>query len=101
MPLMRLVDPALVFSEILGMNEACRLDAYPQLIYFSPEGVIKGSEKSLKFENGHLDRETYLTLSHRTNPTFVTRREAIWEIFLATLRITRSWVIVTPLIGTV
>jgi hypothetical protein len=47
------------------------------------EGVIKGSEKSLKFQNGHLDRETYLTLSHRTNPTFITRREAIWEIFLA------------------
>jgi hypothetical protein len=44
-------------------------------------GVIEGSEKSLNFETGHLDKDTYLGLSHRTNPTFATTRECIWVLF--------------------
>jgi len=57
----RQLDPALVWSEFLG--------------------VICGSEASLDTSNGYVDYETYQTLSHRTQSTFTSRRGAVYELF--------------------
>ncbi|KAF4623894.1 hypothetical protein D9613_001576 [Agrocybe pediades] len=56
------LDPALVFSELMG--------------------VIQGSEESLSNENGFLEKETYEGLSHRTQYAFVNKRDIIYNIFL-------------------
>lgn len=63
-------DPSLVFSEFMG--------------------VIKGSEQTLKTEGHVLDRTTYMTLSHRTQSTFSSKREEIYNLFQAYLRMKRK-----------
>ncbi|KIM48469.1 hypothetical protein M413DRAFT_440213 [Hebeloma cylindrosporum] len=55
------LDPALVFSELLG--------------------VIEGSEESLSHENHFLDKKSYENLSHRAQYAFANRRETIYAIF--------------------
>jgi hypothetical protein len=64
------LDPALVWSEFLG--------------------VIKGSEKTLKRDEGYLDKSTYLGLSHRSNSTFASSRETVWKLFDAYLKRKRT-----------
>jgi hypothetical protein len=44
-------------------------------------GVIKGSEMTLGTPNGYLDRQAYMKLSHRTNPTFANSRDRIYSLF--------------------
>ncbi|KZT68439.1 hypothetical protein DAEQUDRAFT_671296 [Daedalea quercina L-15889] len=61
------LDPALVFSEIIG-------------------SLIKGSEQSLKSKDGYLDRSSYLKLSRRTQATFATQRDQIYDLFLEYLK---------------
>ncbi|KAG5636544.1 hypothetical protein H0H81_007674 [Sphagnurus paluster] len=56
------LDPALVFSEIIG--------------------IIKGSEETIS-SHGYLDRKTYENLSERTQSTFATKRSVIYSIFEA------------------
>ncbi|KAK0198135.1 hypothetical protein F5146DRAFT_995722 [Armillaria mellea] len=58
------LDPALVFSEIIG--------------------VIKGSEETLSEGNRQLSRTTYLDLSKRQQSTFAERRGEVYEIFEST-----------------
>ncbi|KAG6867452.1 hypothetical protein C0993_002572 [Termitomyces sp. T159_Od127] len=57
------LDPALVFSEIMG--------------------IIKGSENTTTSDHGYLDRKTYEELSERTQPTFATQRNTVYSIFEA------------------
>ncbi|KLO20395.1 hypothetical protein SCHPADRAFT_897689 [Schizopora paradoxa] len=61
--LTKTLDPALVFSEIMG--------------------VIKGSEQSLSTEKGFLSRAEYVELSHRTQSTFATSRVEVYDLFEA------------------
>ncbi|KAG6831649.1 hypothetical protein H0H92_008726 [Tricholoma furcatifolium] len=62
-PLIKNLDPALVFSEIIG--------------------IIKGSEETLASTCGYLDRKTYEGLSQRTHSTFARQRCTIYSIFEA------------------
>ncbi|PBK77543.1 hypothetical protein ARMSODRAFT_949477 [Armillaria solidipes] len=59
--LVRGLDPALVFSEIIG--------------------VIKGSEETLSEGKRQLSRTTYLDLSKRQQSTFADRRCEVYDIF--------------------
>ncbi|KAI6022557.1 hypothetical protein EDC04DRAFT_2936725 [Pisolithus marmoratus] len=61
--LTRCLDPWSVFGEVMG--------------------IIKGSEKSLEFDEGTLDKNTYCGLSSRTNPTFSDQREGVYTLFEA------------------
>ena len=70
-------DPALVFSEFLGERRSVRFDR----VLDDCAGVIKGSQESLKSENGYLSREEYLGLSERTRSTFANRRDRIYRLF--------------------
>ncbi|EKM55346.1 uncharacterized protein PHACADRAFT_208864 [Phanerochaete carnosa HHB-10118-sp] len=64
------LDPALIFAEIMG--------------------VIKGSESALQTAEGHIDEGTYVSLSHRQQGMFAGRREAVYELFSAYLRLKRQ-----------
>ncbi|KAF8323810.1 hypothetical protein DL93DRAFT_2222704 [Clavulina sp. PMI_390] len=55
------LDPALVFSEIMG--------------------VISGHETVAESELGYLDRESYISLSHRSHSALFHHREQIYQIF--------------------
>lgn len=55
------LDPALVYSEILG--------------------VIKGSEEATTTTSGYLDRQKYESLSERQHSTFASQRGTIYNIF--------------------
>ncbi|KAI1785405.1 hypothetical protein LXA43DRAFT_132191 [Ganoderma leucocontextum] len=55
------LDPASVFGEIMG--------------------VIKGSEGTVNTPRGHLDREVYIRLSPRSQPTFAAMRDRVYDIF--------------------
>jgi hypothetical protein len=59
-------------------------------VYSEFLGVIKGSEHTLKREEGYLDRAAYLELSHRSNSTFASQREVVWKLFEAYLKRKRS-----------
>lgn len=65
-----LLDPASVFAEFMG--------------------VIKGSEISLSFPKGFLDRQTYVELSHRSQMRFHDRREQVYDMFEAYTRMKRE-----------
>ncbi|KAI0757678.1 hypothetical protein C8Q80DRAFT_1134850 [Daedaleopsis nitida] len=58
----------------------------PSLVFGEFMGVIKGSELALDRAEGHLDRETYYNLSHRTQGTFANQRECIYQLFNAYLK---------------
>ncbi|KAH6917678.1 hypothetical protein BKA70DRAFT_1556138 [Coprinopsis sp. MPI-PUGE-AT-0042] len=68
--LVRGLDPALVFSEIIG--------------------VIKGAEESITCKGRYLDKATYLALSDRTNYLFASQRERIYELFVKYGRLKRE-----------
>ncbi|KDQ17282.1 hypothetical protein BOTBODRAFT_185985 [Botryobasidium botryosum FD-172 SS1] len=55
------LDPAMAWSELMG--------------------VIRGSEGAMESKSGYLSREQYMSLSHRTNPTFARHREQVYDIF--------------------
>ncbi len=57
-------------------------------------GVIKGSEDAVRTEKGYLDREQYLQVSHRQQGTFASRRDAVYALFQAYLKMKqerREW----------
>ena len=56
-------DPALVFGEFMG--------------------VIKGSEDTVGTKNRCLDRESYRSLSTRSQATFANKRDDIYDLFMA------------------
>ncbi|KAI6011661.1 hypothetical protein BKA83DRAFT_630943 [Pisolithus microcarpus] len=62
-PLTKGLNPWLVFGEIMG--------------------TIKGSEKSLGFNDGTLDKKTYCGLPLRSHPTFSSQRVVIYALFEA------------------
>lgn len=66
----RSTDPALVFGEIMG--------------------VIKGSEEAVGTQYRCLDRETYRSLSHRTQGTFAHKRDEIYDLFMAYTKLKRQ-----------
>ncbi|KAI6022543.1 hypothetical protein BKA83DRAFT_1216703 [Pisolithus microcarpus] len=57
------------------------LDPWP--VFGEIMGIIKGSERSLEFDDGTLDQNTYCDLSSRTNPTFSDQRESVYALFEA------------------
>ncbi|KAL5518531.1 hypothetical protein ACEPAH_213 [Sanghuangporus vaninii] len=65
------LDPALVFSEFIG--------------------IIKGSQESLEAPDGYLSRETYLDLSKRTRSTFANDRDRIYRLFERYLALKRPY----------
>ncbi|KAG8982207.1 hypothetical protein FRB93_008303 [Tulasnella sp. JGI-2019a] len=64
--LVKNIDPALVFSEFMG--------------------VIRGCEESLATPNGYLDRSTYENISVRMQSTFARSRPKIYSLFEAYLK---------------
>ncbi|KAI0321916.1 hypothetical protein OF83DRAFT_135754 [Amylostereum chailletii] len=69
-PLTKGLDPALVFSEFMG--------------------VIKGSEQTLSLPHPFLDRDAYLNLSARTQATFASRRKQVYALFEAYIKMRRE-----------
>ncbi|KAI6153131.1 hypothetical protein BKA82DRAFT_4349614 [Pisolithus tinctorius] len=69
-PLTKGLDPWLVFGEIMG--------------------IIKGSEMSLQFDDGTLDKNTYCGLPSRSNPTFSGQRELVYALFEAYSKLKRQ-----------
>ncbi|KAL8293616.1 hypothetical protein RQP46_000317 [Phenoliferia psychrophenolica] len=67
------IEPALCWSEILG--------------------IIEGSEEAVNTPNGALSEEQYLKLSERAHSTYVSHRPAIYAIYVAyrTLRNSRKY----------
>ncbi|KIO30532.1 hypothetical protein M407DRAFT_20420 [Tulasnella calospora MUT 4182] len=63
-----------------------KLDVDPLLFFNEIMGVIKGSELSLSFESGCLDRTTYETLGTRAYPVFASQRTLVYDLFLGYLR---------------
>ena len=57
------LDPALVFGEFMG--------------------VIKGSEGTIGTKERCLDRESYRSLSVRSQGTFSHRRDDVYDLFIA------------------
>jgi hypothetical protein len=55
--------------------------ADPALVWNEFQGVIRGSELSLKTPSGSLDRETYENLSFRTQATFSRHRSQLYDVF--------------------
>jgi hypothetical protein len=49
-------------------------------------GVIKGSEETLGSETPYLDQDTYISLSHRMQSTYTTKRYEIYGVFLSYLK---------------
>ncbi|KAG6919462.1 hypothetical protein DXG01_005721 [Tephrocybe rancida] len=82
-PLIKGLEPTLVFSEIIGKltNPAelqCYIDENVVL-----QGIIKGSEGTIASECGYLERKVYEELSERAQSTFATQRGIIYSIFEA------------------
>ncbi|KAI6167428.1 P-loop containing nucleoside triphosphate hydrolase protein [Pisolithus thermaeus] len=62
----------------------------PWLVFGEIMGIIKGSEKSLEFDDGALDKNTYCGLSSRSNPTFSGQREVVYAIYEAYSKLKRQ-----------
>jgi hypothetical protein len=59
-------------------------------VYSEFLGVIEGSELTRGRDEGHLDRDTYLNLSSRSNSTFASQRDIVWRLFEVYLKRKRS-----------
>ena len=64
------LDPALVFGEFMG--------------------VIKGSEDAVGTKDRCLDRESYKSLSVRSQGTFSHRRDDVYDLFIEYTRLKRQ-----------
>ena len=53
-------------------------------------GVIKGSEDAVGTKDGCLDRESYKSLSVRSQGTFSHRRDDIYDLFMAYIKLKRQ-----------
>ncbi|KAI6094857.1 hypothetical protein EDD16DRAFT_1502638 [Pisolithus croceorrhizus] len=62
----------------------------PWLMFGEIMGIIKGSEKSLEFGDGILDKNTYYNLPSRSNPTFSGQREVVYAIYEAYSKLKRQ-----------
>ncbi|KAI6137060.1 hypothetical protein F5141DRAFT_1209364 [Pisolithus sp. B1] len=62
----------------------------PWLVFGEIMGIIKGSEKSLEFDGGTLDKNTYCNLPPRSNPTFSGQREVVYAIYEAYSKLKRQ-----------
>ncbi|KAI6137063.1 hypothetical protein F5141DRAFT_66140 [Pisolithus sp. B1] len=62
----------------------------PWLVFGEIMGIIKGSEKSLEFDDGTLDKAAYCGLPSRSNPTFSGQRETVYAIFEAYSKLKRQ-----------
>ncbi|KAG2132368.1 hypothetical protein DEU56DRAFT_981701 [Suillus clintonianus] len=51
------------------------------LVFSEFMGIIKGSEQTLGFPDGFLDRPSYLGLPFRSNPTFANQRDTLYDMF--------------------
>lgn len=68
----------------MGMSD---LSLLPMSISHSQHtGVLKGSEQAFLCEDGYLDKDSYIALSHRTHPTFASCREDLYQLFLVYLK---------------
>ena len=65
------LDPALVFGEFMG--------------------VIKGSEDTVGTKQRCLDRESYKSLSARSQATFSHKRDDIYDLFVAYTKLKGGW----------
>ncbi|EJF58549.1 hypothetical protein DICSQDRAFT_172899 [Dichomitus squalens LYAD-421 SS1] len=57
----------------------------PSLVFGEFMGVIKGSELALERPEGHLSKDMYHGLSHRTQGTFANQRETVYKLYEAYL----------------
>jgi len=62
----------------------------PALVFAEFMGVIKGSEKSLDFSEGFIDRQTYIESTPGSQMTFYDRREQIYSLFEAYTKLKRQ-----------
>ncbi|KAI6046365.1 hypothetical protein EDC04DRAFT_2598161 [Pisolithus marmoratus] len=62
----------------------------PWLVFGEIMGIIRGSEKSLEFDDGSLDKKTYCGLPSRSNPTFSGQRESVYAIYEAYSKLKRQ-----------
>lgn len=76
----------MVFSEFMGNIHLTKI-TFSHLVLTMALGVIKGSEESLAYEEGFLDRKSYENLSHRTQPAFAHQRAVVYHIFQSYLRL--------------
>ena len=53
-------------------------------------GVIKGSEEAVGTQCRQLDRETYKSLSYRTQGTFAHKRDEVYDLFMAYAKLKRE-----------
>ncbi|TBU21885.1 hypothetical protein BD311DRAFT_811916 [Dichomitus squalens] len=58
----------------------------PSLVFGEFMGVIKGSELALERPEGHLSKDMYHGLSHRTQGTFANQRETVYKLYEAYLK---------------
>ncbi|KAG7450840.1 uncharacterized protein BT62DRAFT_1001654 [Guyanagaster necrorhizus] len=78
-PLVKELDPALVYSEIIGNIPIYYLNGLDLNLGFP--GVIKGSAETLSEEKQHLSRAAYLDLSKRRHSTFADQRCEVYKLF--------------------
>ncbi|KAI5983593.1 hypothetical protein EDD15DRAFT_2487286 [Pisolithus albus] len=62
----------------------------PWLVFGEIMGIIRGSEKSLEFDVGTLDKKTYCSLPPRSNPTFSGQREIVYALYEAYSKLKRQ-----------
>ncbi|PBK59143.1 hypothetical protein ARMSODRAFT_1027641 [Armillaria solidipes] len=77
-PLVKGLDPALVFSEIIGNISISCVNWLDLSLCL---GVIKGSAETLGKEKQHLSRAAYLDLSKRQQSTFADQRCEVYKLF--------------------
>jgi len=84
------------FTRVLGKGTPARLHPVPDrksdpaLVFGEIMGVIKGSEGAVGTQYRYLDRETYMSLSCRTQGTFAHKRDEIYDLFMAYTKLKRE-----------
>ena len=68
---------------VYGLNFAPISDLDPALVFGEFMGVIKGSEDAIGTKQRCLDRESYRSLSIRSQGTFSHKRDVIYDLFMA------------------
>ena len=59
------------------------IDPDPVLVFGEFMGVIKGSEDTVGTKHRRLDRDSYKSLSARSQGTFSHKRDEIYDLFIA------------------
>ena len=63
----------------------------PVLVFGEFMGVIKGSEDTIGTKSRCLNRESYTSLSVRSQGTFSHKRDDVYDLFLAYTKLKQQW----------